>query len=87
MSATTTQPGQAANEREKGTLLNSTCLTPKPLAPSVYVHVPEAHSAHERSIERSMSVMSLFSPAKFMSVRGNQKKPSIVHQTTASPLV
>ena len=24
--------------REKGTLLNSTCLTPKPLASSVYVH-------------------------------------------------
>src|SRR5271157_6369201 len=42
--------------REKGTSLNSTCLTPKPLASSVYVHVPEAPSPHERSI----SVMSLF---------------------------
>jgi len=42
--------------REKGTSLNSTCLTPKPLAPSVYVHVPEAPSLHERS----MSVTSLF---------------------------
>ena len=43
--------------REKGTSLNSTCLTPKPLASSVYVHVPEAPSPHERSI----SVMSIFS--------------------------
>ena len=42
--------------REKGTPLNSTCLAPKPLASSVYVHVPQAHSPHERSI----SVMSLF---------------------------
>ncbi len=42
--------------REKGTSLNSTCLTPKPLAPSVYVHVPEAPSPHERSI----SAISLF---------------------------
>ena len=41
--------------RGKGTSLNSTCLTPKLLAPSVYVHVPEAPSPHERSI----SVMSL----------------------------
>ena len=37
-------------EMENGTSLNSTCLTPKPLAPSVYVHVPEAPSPHERSI-------------------------------------
>src|SRR5271157_1680916 len=40
----------------KRTSLNSTCLIPKPLASSVYVHVPEAPSPHERSI----SVMSLF---------------------------
>jgi len=44
--------------REKGTSLNSTCLTSKPLAPSVYVHVPEAHSPDQRSI----SVMSPFPP-------------------------
>src|SRR5208337_195259 len=37
-------------KRETGTSLNSTCLTPKPLVPSVYVHVPQALSPHERSI-------------------------------------
>ena len=42
--------------RGKGTSLNSTCLTPKPLASSVYVHVPEALSLRKRAI----SVMSLF---------------------------
>src|SRR5271157_1082409 len=42
--------------RGKGTSLNSTCLTPRPLALSVYVHGPEAHSPRERSI----SVTSLF---------------------------
>jgi hypothetical protein len=36
--------------------LISTCLTPKPLAPSVYVHAPEAPSPREQSI----SVTSLF---------------------------
>src|SRR5208282_767761 len=36
--------------RGKGTSLNSTCLTPKPLASSVYVHVPEAPSSRVRSI-------------------------------------
>ena len=40
----------------KGTSLNSTSLTPKPLASSVYVHVPVAPSPHKRSI----SVMSHF---------------------------
>ena len=48
---------------EKGTSLNSTCLTPKPLASSVYVRVPEAPSPHERSI----SVMSLFPSLLFVS--------------------
>ena len=43
-------------EREKGTSLKSTCLTPKPLASSGYAHVPEAPSPPERSI----SVMSFF---------------------------
>ncbi len=38
------------------TSLNSTCLTPKPLASSAYVHVPEAPSPHEQSIP----VTSLF---------------------------
>ena len=42
--------------REKGTSLNSDSLTPKPLASSVYVRVPEAPCPHKRSI----SVMSLF---------------------------
>src|SRR5271157_5872755 len=42
--------------RGKGTSLNSTCLTPKPFASSVYVHVPEAPSPGKRAI----SVMSLF---------------------------
>jgi len=42
--------------RRKGSSLNSAFLTPKPLASSVYVHVPEAPSPHELS----MSVMSLF---------------------------
>ena len=40
----------------KGTSLNSASLTPKPLASSVYVHVPEAPSP----LKRSMLVMSLF---------------------------
>ena len=35
---------------------NYCCQSPKPLAPSVYVHVPEAPSPHERSI----SATSLF---------------------------
>jgi|SRR5208282_498178 len=47
---------EKGTRRGKGTSLNSTCLTPKPLASSVYVHVPEAPSPHERSI----LVMSLF---------------------------
>ena len=42
--------------RGKGTSMNSTCLTPKPLASNVYVHVPEAPSPRIRPI----SVMSLF---------------------------
>ena len=40
----------------KGTSLNSASLTPKPLASSVYVHVPEAPSP----LKRSISVMSFF---------------------------
>ena len=47
---------RSIQRRGKGTSLNSTCLTPKPLASSIYVHVPEAPSSHERS----MSVTSLF---------------------------
>jgi|SRR5271157_458780 len=42
--------------RRKGTSPNSTCLTPKPLASSVYVHVPEAPSPRKLAI----LVMSLF---------------------------
>ena len=42
--------------RGKGTSLNNTSLTPKPLALSVYVHVPEAPFPHKLSI----SVTSLF---------------------------
>src|SRR5271157_447520 len=62
---------------EKGTSLNSTSLTPKPkpLASSVYVHVPEAPSPHKRSI----AVTSLFpfrpcdrSPAE----RREQRRPA-----------
>jgi len=44
-----------------GTLLNSICLTPKPLASSTYVHFPEAPSPRKRA----MSVMSLF-PSSWM---------------------
>src|SRR5271157_1661460 len=47
---------QGRNGRGKGTSLNSTSLTPKSLASSVYVHVHEAPSPKLRSI----SVMSLF---------------------------
>ena len=36
--------------RGKGTSLNSTCLTPKPLASSIYVHVPEAPSPRKQAI-------------------------------------
>src|SRR5271166_2659943 len=46
--------------REKGMSLNSDSLTPKPLASSVYVRVPEARYPHKRSI----SVMSLFHSRK-----------------------
>src|SRR5271166_301689 len=60
---------------KKRTSLNSTSLTPKPLASSVYVHVPEAPSPHKRSI----AVMSLFpfrpcerSPAE----RREQRRPA-----------
>jgi len=42
--------------RGKGTSLNSTCLTPKPLASCVYVHVPEAPFPRTLAI----SVMSRF---------------------------
>ena len=45
--------------RGKRTSLNSTCLTPKPLASSVYVHVPEAPSPHERSISVTFLFPSL----------------------------
>ncbi len=59
--ATTKSPEQEATiappnwRREKGSSLNSASLTPKPLASSVYVHVPEAPSP----FKRSMSVTSL----------------------------
>jgi len=53
------QAGKLNRGRGKGTSLNSTCLTPNPLASSVYMHVPEAPSPHELSI----SVMSLFPSA------------------------
>jgi len=36
--------------RGKGSLLNSASLTPKPPAPSVYLHVLKAPSALKRSI-------------------------------------
>ncbi len=42
--------------RGKGTSLNSAFLTPEPLASSIYVHVPEAHSPRQRAT----SVASLF---------------------------
>jgi len=51
-------------EKAKGTSLNSASLTPKPLASSVYVHVPEAPS----SVKRLISVMSLF-PSLFFPPR------------------
>jgi len=44
--------------REKGTSPNSTWLTPKPLASSVYMHAPEASSP----LKRSILVMSVFPP-------------------------
>jgi hypothetical protein len=43
------------------TSLNSTCLTPKPLASSIYVHFPEAPSPRKRA----MSATSLF-PSSWM---------------------
>src|SRR5208337_1328041 len=46
-------------ESDKGTSLNSASLAPKPLASSVYVHVPEARCPHKWSI----SVTSLFPSA------------------------
>jgi hypothetical protein len=53
--------------RGRGTSLNSTCLTPKPLASSVYVHVPEAPSPRKLAI----SVMSLFpSPDRLRTNKG-----------------
>src|SRR5271166_5397205 len=54
--------------RGKGTSLTSTCLTPKPLASSIYVHVPEAPSPHERSMSVTSlfpSRMAVFSPPSF----------------------
>jgi len=42
--------------REKGTLLNSASLAPKPVASSVYVRVPDAPSP----LTRSISVFSFF---------------------------
>jgi hypothetical protein len=41
--------------REKGSSLNSASLTPKPLASSVYVHIPGSFP-----LKRSISVTSLF---------------------------
>jgi len=53
--------------RGRETSLNSTCLTPKPLASSVYVHVPEAPSSRKLAI----SVMSLFpSPDRLRTNKG-----------------
>ena len=60
--ATTKSPEQEATiappnwRREKGSSLNSASLTPRPLASSIYMHVPEAPSPFKRSI----SVTSLF---------------------------
>ena len=61
----------------KGTSLNSTCLTPKPLAPSLYVHVPEAHFPHVRSI----SVMSLF--PSLMVWRSHRDKSHVLDELDA----
>ena len=56
--------------RGKGTPLNSTCLTPKPLASSIYVHVPEAPSPRKQAI----SVISLF--PSLVSVRHRSCMPA-----------
>src|SRR5271157_1423906 len=46
----------------KGTSLNSTCLTPEPLASSVYVHVPgsEIGNSATRQIETAQSCHGLY---------------------------
>ena len=56
-------------------LLNSTCLTLKPLASSVYVHVPEAPSPHERSI----TVTSLFPSWRQAAVNQDRPVPGPIH--------
>ena len=56
--------------RGKGTSLNSTCLTPKRLASSVYVHVPEAPCPSKRA----MSVTCLF--PSLVSVRHRSCMPA-----------
>src|SRR5271157_2219743 len=55
----------------------SSTITPKPLAPSVYVHVPEAPSPHERSI----SVMSLF--PSLMVWRSHRDKSHVLDELDA----
>jgi len=62
----------AVPEREKGTSLNSTSLTPKSFASRVYVHVPEAPSPHLRSISGSEKVTSLSGRRKGTSLEGKR---------------
>ncbi len=66
--------------RGQGTLLNSTSLTPKPLASSVYMHVPEAISPHKRSI----SVTSLF-PFPGLELRTTATAVQIKHARRTAP--
>ncbi len=64
---------------EKGTSLNSTSLTPKPLASSVYVHVPEPRSPHKRSISSDVP-FSL----RGASQRSSARSPDLDGRATAS---
>ena len=76
--------GQVREEETKGTSLNSDSLAPKPLASSVYVHVPEAPSPHKRSI----SIASHFPSASVVEHEDNPVglKPGGCCASTSGPV-
>src|SRR5208337_767970 len=66
-------------ESDKGTSLNSASLAPKPLASSVYVHVPEARCPHKWSI----SVMCPFPSLSLTDPRDHARNRRITDRPCA----
>ena len=70
------QMGRSFRKREKGSSLNRAFLTPKPLTPSVYVHILEAPSPLRRSISVTSRFPSTGSDDSFITAFGSLAQPS-----------